>query len=89
MMGTKPQGRDRAPGLRRDRRTWVRLAWALALATTSLCAPTPSAAQQIPPHIPGTICLTPYFWCWLPQQGPLNASCWCATYNGPVPGRVI
>lgn len=41
------------------------------------------AAQQM-----SNRCLTPYFWCILPQYGPVGAPCWCASPNGPVGGRV-
>ena len=33
-------------------------------------------------------CLTPYFWCLLPGFAPIGTPCWCASPNGPVPGRV-
>jgi len=33
-------------------------------------------------------CLTPYFWCFLPQSVPVNTPCWCANPNGPVGGFV-
>jgi hypothetical protein len=33
-------------------------------------------------------CLTPYFWCYLPGFAPIGASCWCASPNGPIAGRV-
>lgn len=52
----------------------------------------PSAAikvsAQVPPHMPGTICFTPQFWCWAPMQGPAGAPCWCASPYGPVQGRL-
>jgi hypothetical protein len=33
-------------------------------------------------------CLTPYFWCFIPQYVPVGTPCWCATPNGPVGGVV-
>lgn len=33
-------------------------------------------------------CVTPYFWCLLPQFVPVGTTCWCATPNGPVVGVV-
>lgn len=50
----------------------------------------PAAAQgPLPPHRPGTICLTPYGWCWLPQALPPGGQCYCATPRGPIYGRVV
>jgi hypothetical protein len=42
----------------------------------------------VPPHQPGTICLTPQFWCWIgnPVVGLVNASCTCPSPYGPVAG---
>ena len=33
-------------------------------------------------------CFTPSFWCYLPQNYPVNIACWCATPYGPVQGIV-
>lgn len=41
------------------------------------------AAQQL-----SNRCLTPYFWCYIPQYGPAGTPCWCASPNGPVAGRL-
>ena len=42
---------------------------------------------QIPPHAPGTICLTPDFWCWAPEQGIPGEPCQCQVRDGePVEG---
>jgi hypothetical protein len=50
----------------------------------------PAAAQgQLPPHQPGTICLTNYGWCWLPRPFPSGGQCYCATPQGPIYGRVV
>jgi len=42
----------------------------------------------LPPHQPGTICLTPKFWCWIgnPLVGVVDASCTCPSPYGPVAG---
>ncbi|MBI1196564.1 MAG: hypothetical protein GC203_01725 [Phenylobacterium sp.] len=69
-------------------RRLVRLVVAAALAAAGLVAPTPSFAQ-LPPHPPGSICLTPYLWCWMPQPGPVNQSCVCYTPRGPIGGRTV
>ena len=53
---------------------------ALIAGATGLSA-TPSFAQ-IPPHAPGTICLTPDFWCWAPQQGVPGEKCFCQLAGG-------
>ena len=44
------------------------------------------ADAQIPPHEPGTICLTPDFWCWADQQGIPGEFCTCPGSDGPVDG---
>jgi len=44
------------------------------------------ALAQVPPHAPGTICLTPTFWCWANPPGPPGAQCGCYTSYGFVPG---
>jgi hypothetical protein len=46
------------------------------------------ASGQVPPHQPGTICFTPYFWCWAPQVGPPGAVCACPSPNGWIQGRL-
>jgi hypothetical protein len=47
------------------------------------------ASPQVPPHRPGTICFTPYFWCWVPPPGGQpGAPCACFTPNGPVHGQL-
>lgn len=35
------------------------------------------AMAQVPPHVPGTICMTPYFWCWAEEQGRVGDVCSC------------
>lgn len=44
------------------------------------------AMAQVPPHNPGTICVTPKFWCWAKPPGPRGAACFCATPEGAVRG---
>lgn len=36
-----------------------------------------SAVAQVPPHMPGTICFTPNFWCWAQFPGPPGTYCEC------------
>ena len=56
----------------------------LVLLTTMLIAR--SAFAQVPPHQPGTICFTPYFWCWAQPPGPPGTQCGCPTPQGWVLG---
>ena len=62
-----------------------RLLFGLTLATT-LTLPIGGAKAQVPPHYPGTICFTPYFWCWSQPPGPPNTACACPSPQGWVPG---
>lgn len=48
----------------------------------------PLAWAQVPQHPPGSICLTPQFWCWAPYPGPVGAVCSCPTPRGWVSGRL-
>lgn len=64
-----------APGLR------------LALFLSLALAPS-IAATQVPPHQPGTICFTPYFWCPARPAGQPGAACVCSTPHGPVQGQL-
>ena len=48
-----------------------------------------SAAAQVPPHMPGTICATPSFWCWMPYPGAPGAQCACPSPYGWVGGYLI
>jgi hypothetical protein len=43
---------------------------------------------QAPPHPPGTVCFTQYFWCWAQPPGQPGAQCFCPTPAGPVPGTL-
>lgn len=47
-----------------------------------------TALAQVPPHAPGTICLTPSFWCWASPPGPPGGACWCPSPYGWVAGRL-
>jgi len=45
------------------------------------------AWANVPPHPPGSICFTPYFWCWLPPPGiQPGFACYCYSPGGPVAG---
>ncbi len=44
------------------------------------------AAAQVPPHVPGTICFTPNFWCWAQPPGPPGMPCTCQGPGGAVQG---
>lgn len=46
----------------------------------------PPAWAQVPPHTPGTICFTQYFWCWAQPPGPPGSTCGCPTPQGWAPG---
>jgi hypothetical protein len=45
-----------------------------------------TAWAQVPPHVPGTVCLTPAFWCWADPPGAPGAPCQCWTASGAVAG---
>ncbi|WP_145962746.1 hypothetical protein [Mangrovicoccus ximenensis] len=49
----------------------------LALAAALLQVSRRPAEAQVPPHPPGTVCFTPYFWCWLPAPQPVGTTCAC------------
>ncbi len=49
---------------------------------TLLSALSIPAAAQVPPHAPGSVCFTPYFWCWVSPPGPPGYSCWCIDSYG-------
>jgi hypothetical protein len=44
------------------------------------------AMAQIPPHSPGTICFTRFFWCWAQPPGPAGTICGCPSPQGWVQG---
>jgi hypothetical protein len=48
----------------------------------------PAAWAQVPPHVPGTICFTPQFWCWVPTPGQAGAPCSCPSPYGWVRGQL-
>jgi hypothetical protein len=43
-------------------------------------------AQSPPPHLPGTICVTPQFWCWAQPAGSVGSPCLCLGPKGAVSG---
>lgn len=45
------------------------------------------AMPQVPPHYPGSICFTPYFWCPLQRAIPPGSACYCNGPSGQVYGR--
>lgn len=61
----------------------LRLVFALSVAAASL-----AWAQGLPPHDPGTICVTPQQWCRVGYRGPVGAECTCPTPRGWVRGRL-
>ncbi len=63
----------------------TRRLFAICLLSLALCG---SAAAQVPPHQPGTMCFTPQFWCWMQYPGVPGQVCYCPTTYGPVQGRV-
>lgn len=64
---------------------WILLALTFILASCILAGDA-TAQAQIPPHPPGTICFTPFFWCWAQPPGPPNTPCGCPSPNGWVQG---
>jgi hypothetical protein len=44
------------------------------------------ASAQVPPHTPGSICVTPHFWCWAAFPGRPGMACTCKTQSGWVRG---
>lgn len=51
-----------------------------------LCILGTAAAAQMPQAPPGTICVTPTFWCWALVPGNPGSPCDCPTPNGLVAG---
>ncbi len=77
----------------RDRRhyaascSWRRcLVLLILLAAITLSLLVGTALAQVPPHSPGTICYTQFFWCWAQPPGPPGSTCICPSPNGPVSG---
>jgi len=48
----------------------------------------PLAWGQLPPHEPGTVCVTPQVWCRVTYRGPVGAECSCPTPRGWQRGRL-
>jgi hypothetical protein len=63
----------------------LRLALAIAVILAPLTA-IRDALAQVPPHPPGSICVTPRFWCWHQPPGPAGTQCTCPSPYGPVAG---
>jgi hypothetical protein len=63
---------------------WILLALALTSSVGMLSGR--ATAQQVPPHPPGTICFTQYFWCWAQPPGPPGTPCACPGPYGWVSG---
>ena len=66
-------------------RRFVQIIAVGVLAVSGLSTP---AYSQLPPHEPGTICVTPTFWCWARPPGRPGAVCFCPTPSGPVKGAL-
>jgi hypothetical protein len=49
---------------------------------------TPMALAQVPPHEPGTICVTASVWCWADPPGAPGDECTCETPYGPETGTI-
>ncbi|MFG5382601.1 hypothetical protein [Yoonia sp. R2-816] len=43
------------------------------------------AEGELPPHAPGTICITPKGWCFV-DQGTVGTPCGCGTPDGYIEG---
>jgi hypothetical protein len=65
----------------------ARIVVSIAIAAASAIA-TPTLFAQVPPHMPGTICFTPQFWCWASPPGPPGGACYCPSAFGWVQGRL-
>lgn len=60
-----------------------------ALLTLTAAASFSLAASALPAHPPGTICLTPQFWCWAIYPGPVGNRCACPTNSGWYQGVLV
>lgn len=58
---------------------------ALLVAFVSLSASAQNGQNALPPHDPGTICITPSGWCWV-DQGTVGTPCGCGTPEGYFEG---
>jgi hypothetical protein len=65
----------------------LRRTLAAAALIAALAAPATLSAQ-VPPHYPGTVCLTPSFWCGLQSPLPVGSRCFCFTPSGAIAGVV-
>ncbi|MEY4752245.1 MAG: hypothetical protein RIQ60_4459 [Pseudomonadota bacterium] len=69
--------------MRKPGRGFVAVLLALPLFAAPLLA-----VAQMPPHAPGTVCVTPSFWCWASQPGEPGGACTCPSPYGPVKGQL-
>lgn len=60
-----------------------------AVLGTALVWPHAAVIAAVPPHMPGTVCATPQFWCWAIYPGPPGTQCACRSQSGWVPGVLI
>jgi hypothetical protein len=68
-----------------ERMRTMRKVVAAAALIAALAIPAGLSAQ-VPPHYPGSVCLTPTFWCFLQPPLPPGSRCFCATPSGAFPG---
>lgn len=66
----------------------VALVTAGALLAFALLAAAPVAQAQVPPHAPGSVCITPQGWCWAQYRGPVGGPCACPAPAGWVRGTL-
>jgi hypothetical protein len=58
------------------------------IALVCVLAAQPAAAQNLPPHTPGAICIIPGGWCWAAPTGFPGQDCSCPTSSGWVVGSL-
>lgn len=58
----------------------------LLLAAATYLSGVTIASAQVPDHVPGTLCVTPTFWCQAQVPGVVGLQCACPTINGSVLG---
>src|SRR5277367_2545885 len=49
----------------------------------------PIGQPMVPPHQPGTVCLTQLGYCNMDRTGYLGAPCSCPTVHGPIRGVIV
>lgn len=76
--------------LRRLRGHLARKVSAFVLITGFVTYPWIAIAQpMVPPHQPGTVCLTQLGYCNMDRAGYLGAPCSCPTVRGPIRGVIV